>query len=406
MVAVSSGSDLTDWPQWRGPGRDCRVSEQVWPSRLSQETLTQKVRVSLGESYSGPVVVADRVFVTESVGKNEVVRALDRGTGAEIWKKQWSGTMTVPFFAAANGSWIRSTPAWADGRLFVASMEDVLVCLNADDGAEIWTKDFRKEFGTKNQSFGFVCSPLVDGGSVYVQTAAGLVKLACDSGEVVWRSMSEGGGMMGGAFSSPVIATVAGRRQLVVQTRQELTGVALEDGSRLWSVSIPSFRGMNILTPTVVGDRIFTSSYGGGAFMIQVAAEGDSFSASELWKTKTEAYMSSPVVVGEQIYLHLRNQRVVCIDVRSGDVLWTTRPFGKYWSMVSNGSRALALDERGDLLLLDLNAKEFVMIDRLPVSEGPSWAHLAVSGNQIFVRDLEGLTIFEWENSEASGQKR
>ena len=140
--------------------------------------------------------------------------------------------------------------------------------------------------------------------------------------------------------------------------------------------------------------------------MIQVTASGNSFRADELWKTKTEAYMSSPVVVDGQIYLHLRNQRVVCIDTDSGDVLWTTRPFGKYWSMVSGGNKTLALDERGDLLLLDLNEKEFVMLDKLHVSDEPAWAHLAVAGNQIFVRDLKGLSIFEWDDTRTAATKR
>lgn len=388
--------ETENWPQWRGPSRDCQLEAKTWPQDLTNDSLKQMFRVPLGDSYSGPVVAADRVFVTETVGKTEIVRALDRVTGGEIWKVQWPGAMTVPFFAAANGSWIRSTPAYADGRLFVASMEDVMVGLDAVDGREIWRKDFRKEFGTGNQSFGFACSPLVDAGHVYVQTAAGLVKLSGKTGATVWRSLTEDGGMMGGAFSSPIIAEITGVRQLVVQSRSRLSGVSLDNGQELWSVAVPAFRGMNILTPTVIGDRIFTSSYGGGSFMFQVSRTGEVYRVSELWKGKTEAYMSSPVVVDGNIYVHLRNQRVVCLNPDSGETLWTTRPFGKYWSMVANGSNVLALDERGDLLLLDLNSKDFVKVDTRHVSDGSTWAHLAVAGNQVFVRELNGLLTFEW----------
>ncbi|MDG1895345.1 MAG: PQQ-like beta-propeller repeat protein [Fuerstiella sp.] len=307
--------------------------------------------------------------------------------------------MTVPFFAAANGSWIRSTPAFADGRLFVASMEDVMVGLDATDGRQIWRKDFRKEFGTGNQSFGFACSPLADGGHVYVQTGDGLVKLSGKTGDIVWRSLTKGGGMMGGAFSSPIIAEIAGVRQLVVQSRSKLSGVSLDEGQELWSVAVPAFRGMNILTPTVIGDQIFTSSYGGGSFIFQVSRNGDAFKVSELWKGKNEAYMSSPVVENGYIYVHLRNQRVVCLDPGSGKALWTTKPFGKYWSMVANGSSVLALDERGDLMLLDLNTEEFVQLDGRHVSDSSTWAHLAVAGNQIFVRELNGLLTFGWDTA-------
>ncbi|MCR9197283.1 MAG: PQQ-like beta-propeller repeat protein [Planctomycetaceae bacterium] len=402
LLTVSSsvvmGGDT--WPQWRGPGRDCQVTPRPWPTALEEGTLKQTMRVDLGDSYSGPIVTENMIFVTETVGKKEVVQALDRATGKQIWSTEWKGSMTVPFFAAANGSWIRSTPAFADGRLFVASMEDVMVGIDAATGKQLWTKDFREEFSTGNQSFGFACSPLVDGDAVYVQAAAGLIKCDCATGKTIWRGLTEGGGMMGGAFSSPVIATVAGRRQLVVQTRKSLTGVSLEDGKALWSVDIPAFRGMNILTPTVIGDRIFTSSYGGGSFMYEVSANADAFEAKQIWTAKTEAYMSSPVVVDGFIYCHLRNQRVVCLDPENGKAKWTTRPYGKYWSMVANGRKSLVLDERGELILLDLNPGEFRQLGKLKVSEESAWAHLAVVDNQIFVRDLKGLTVYEW----AAGQ--
>ncbi|MEZ6128606.1 MAG: PQQ-binding-like beta-propeller repeat protein [Planctomycetaceae bacterium] len=384
------------WPQWRGPGRDCQISAPTWPTSLQEQSLKQIYRVDLGDSYSGPIVTEDRVFVTETVDKNEAMRALHRATGSEIWKAEWTGSMTVPFFAASNGSWIRSTPAFAHGRLFVASMEDVLLCLNATAGEELWRKDFRKEFGTENQSFGFVCSPLVDADAVIVQTAAGLVKLDGQTGTVIWRSLKESGGMMAGAFSSPIIAVVAGTRQLVVQTRQKLCGVDPESGQELWAAEIPAFRGMNILTPTVIGDTIFTSSYGGGSMMLQISRQEGTWKATELWKAKAEAYMSSPIVVEGHLYVHLRNQRATCLNPATGESPWTSKPFGKYWSMVANGRNVLALDERGDLLLLDLNPKEFRTVDSRHITDSPAWAHLAVVDSQVFVRDLKGLSVFEW----------
>lgn len=339
----------------------------------------------------------DRVFVTESVDGKEAARAFDRATGKEIWKTEWEAGMKVPFFAASNGSWIRSTPAFAGGRLFVASMEDILLCLQASDGKLLWKMDFRKQFGTENQSFGFVCSPLVDESSVIVQTAAGLISLDCETGTVNWRGLVESGGMMGGAFSSPVIATVAETRQLIVQTRQKLCGVNLSNGSELWSLEIPAFRGMNILTPTVIGNRIFTSSYGGGSIMVEVTGGNDNFQVEKLWQTKVEAYMSSPLVVDGYLYLHLRNQRATCLNPDDGATQWTSKPFGKYWSAVANGKQGLVLDERGDLLLLDLNHREFTQVDARHISDSPTWAHLAVADNQIFVRDLEGLTVYSWD---------
>lgn len=398
-LCLWSVTTAADWLQWRGPERTCHVTDSAaWPDKLDEAHLVQTFRVPLGPGYSGPIVMGDRVFVTETVDQQrEVVRALHRETGVELWKAEWPGAITVPFFAAANGSWIRSTPACDGQRLFVCGMEDVLVALDVNTGSELWRVDFGKTFGTGPESFGFVCSPLIDQGFLYVQTAGGLAKVRCDTGELVWRGLNEEGGMFGGAFSSPVIATLAGIRQLVVQTRAKLAGVDLESGAELWSVEIPSFRGMNILTPTVLGNRVFTSSYGGGSFLFEVTRADKAFTVQELWKLNTEAYMSSPVVVQDKLYLHLRNQRFTCIDPQSGEALWTSKPFGKYWSIAANGTRLLVLDERGDLLLVDANPAEYRQLDARHVSDSSTWAHIAVSAGQIFVRELDALTVYRWQ---------
>jgi outer membrane protein assembly factor BamB len=344
------------------------------------------------------VVAGDLVFTTETRDKEtEVVRALDRRTGSERWRASWTGAMKVPFFAASNGSWIRATPAYDDGRLYVAGMRDVLVCLDAATGKEVWRVDFVKELNAPLPDFGFVSSLLVDGDAVYVQAGGSLVKLDKRSGKILWRSLQDGGGMNGSAFSSPVIATLCGRRQLVVQTRQKLAGVDLASGAVLWSHEVPAFRGMNILTPLAVGDAVFTSSYQNRAWLYRLTAADDRITLSEAWSNNAQGYMSSPVLVDGHLYLHLQNQRFTCIDVKTGERTWTSKAFGKYCSLVAQGDRLLALDQRGELLLIKANPKQFELIDSLKISDAETWAHLAVAGDELYVRDLDALTAYRWK---------
>jgi outer membrane protein assembly factor BamB len=385
------------WVQWRGPNRDGKVSGPAWPNRLSKDSLTQLWRIPLGPSYSGPIVAEDLVFTTETKNqKSEIVYALDRKTGKERWRAEWIGAMTVPFFAAANGSWIRSTPAYDGDRLYVAGMRDVLVCLDAKTGKEEWRYDFVKELKTPLPSFGFVSSPLVDGDAVYVQAGASVAKLDKKTGKLIWRTLTDEGGMMS-AFSSPVIATLAGKRQLVVQTREKLAGVDLDSGNVFWSQVVPSFRGMNILTPLVVGDSIFTSSYQNKAWLYRISAEKDRMTVSEVWTSNAQGYMSSPVEVDGHVYLHLQNQRFTCLNLKTGERTWTSSTFGKYCSLVAQGDRILALDQRGILLLIKANPKQFELIDSLKVSDEETWAHLAVSGNELFIRELNALAVYRWQ---------
>lgn len=400
LLAAEPAADT--WLQWRGPQRDSQIAATLWPTRLDEASLKSTWRVPLGPSYSGPIVTADRVFVTETKDKKfEVVKALRRDNGELIWETQWEGAMAVPFFAAANGSWIRATPVYDGERLYVAGMRDVLVCLDAKNGDKLWTIDFVKQVETPLPSFGFASSPMIDGDHLYVQAGASLAKIDKRTGEIVWRALQDSGGMMGSAFSSPVMATLHGQRQVVVQTRKSLAGIDAESGEVLWSQDIPAFRGMNILTPTIVDNGIFTSSYGGTSLLFAIKAKDSegAFAAQETWKNRTQGYMSSPVVIDGFVYLHLRNRRFTCIDLASGETKWTTKPFGEYWSMVASGNRILALDERGELLLIAANHEKFELIDRRQISEDPTWAHLAVCGDELFVRELGAISAFRWTAS-------
>lgn len=389
------GQSGSNWPQWRGPTRDARVSDgPPWPATLSG--IAVRWRVPLGPSYSGPIVWGDRVFVTETVDEaQEVVRALDRRTGSELWRATWPGSLSVPFFAKSNGDWIRSTPACDGESVFVGGMRDVLVCLDVQTGAERWRFDFPQRIGTPVPAFGFVSSPLLLGDFVIAQAGGALVKLNKRTGELVWRSIEDGGGMSS-SFSSPILAKLGGVDQLVVQMREELFGLHPDDGRVLWRQSVPSYRGMNILTPTVYQDGILTSTHKNSTFFYQVAERNGMFSVNELWKNSAQGYMSSPLIIGDHAYLHLGNGRCCCIDLRSGTETWRSKPFGKYWSMASRGNRILALDERGELLLIEADPAQFRLIDRKMVSDNESWSHVAVADNEIVVRDIGGVSLLDW----------
>src|SRR5262249_53664277 len=157
--------------------------------------------------------------------------------------------------------------------LYVAGMRDVLVCLDAATGKERWRVDFVQRYKTPPPPYGFVCSPLVDGDAVYVQAAAALVNLDKKTGRVRWRVLEDKSSPNGTAVSSPVMATLAGKRQLVVQHPKQLLGVDPESGEVLWSETVPAFRSINIVTPTVSKDGVLTSAFGGHTILVSIARE-------------------------------------------------------------------------------------------------------------------------------------
>jgi outer membrane protein assembly factor BamB len=351
ILAVTTAGEAS-WPQWRGPSRDSVVEGSNWPTSLNFLELSWKVDLSKG--YPGPIVSEKQVFVAETRdGNTEVVRALDRQTGEELWSASWPGKGSVPFFAKKNGDWIRSTPAFDGQSLFVGGMNEMFVSLDAETGRENWRIDFPQRYNTSVPDFGFSSSPLLDGDAIYLQAANSVIKLDKRTGRSLWRALELDAGIFNsGAFSSPVIASLHGRRQLVVQTREALHGLSLESGEVLWSQEVPHFRGMNILTPTVFGNGVLTSSY----------------------KNKTVFY-----------------------DL--AEATWTTQPMGDYWSMATQGDKIMALSSDGMLYLIQANPEAFELLDSAEVSQQSTWGHLAVSGNEIFVRALEGVSAFKWNTA-------
>lgn len=404
-ISTAAGDISIDWNQWRGPRRDGKLAGVSWPEKLDDSQLEKVWSVSLGPSYSGPIVVGDRVYTTQTIDKTyEAVTAHDRKTGKKIWEQTWKGAMQVPFFARANGDWIRATPAYSEGRLYVAGIRDVLVCLDAEVGEEVWRIDFPAQMNSALPKFGCVSSPLVDGKHVYVQAGGAFFKIDKENGKVVWKA-AEGDSGMNSAFSSPVITKLKGMRQIVVQTRNELMGIELGKGEILWRQPIQAFRGMNIITPTIVDDdKIFVSSYGGKTKVFDVSKNGEQFQLEERWMLPADGYMTTPVVVDGFAYTHLRNQRFACFDIENGEETWRTGAFGKYASLIANDDKILALDQRGELMLIKANPEKFELLDKRKVGTD-SWAHVAVQGDEIIVRGLRDLTVYKWAGVEAKPKK-
>lgn len=388
--------DDSGWPQWRGPTRDGHAVGTSWPTSLQEDRLVQDWRVELGPSYSGPIIVEDRVVTTETRGeKTEVATAYNLKTGEQIWQVQWPGSTKVPFFAASNGSWIRATPVADNKAIYVVGIQDVLVAIDLVSGKQRWRIDFPKDYGTEPPKFGAASSPMLDGDYIYAQVGGGFTKIDKQTGEVLWTVAEGGGGMSGGAFSSPSIATINGQRIAMVQTREELKGITLETGSELWSQPIQAFRGMNILTPVSYKNKVFTSAHSGRSQLWQIGS-GASTQLQEVWKDKSQAYMSSPVIVGDHLYLHLKNQRMQCLNLETGVEAWRSRPYGKYQSMVVLGENILALDASGELILFEATPDSLNIIDSRKISDAETWAHLAVCGGKLVIRELNALAVYSW----------
>lgn len=263
-------------------------------------------------------------------------------------------------------------------------MLDYLVCLDASTGEVIWDKRLDEAFDAPRPEFGFVSSPMIHDGALFVQGGGGFLKLDPKTGDAHWRVLVENDGMYGSAFSSPTYSVIQDTPTLLTQTRSQLTGVAPETGAVLWRQPVKAFRGMNILTPTAHDSKVLTSAYGGKSHLFEPSPnEGNdnvNWSVREEWTNKLQGYMSSPTLIDGFAYLQLKNQRAACFDVGSGEIQWiSTERFGKYWSTIHQRDRILALDQKGELLLLRATPEKLDILDRREISNQETWAHIAAA---------------------------
>ena len=386
-------TESPQWNQWRGPERS-----GFWSGSLPEDLTKLQLawETALDVSYSGPVTDGEVVYTTETVDETfERVTAFDLISGKVRWTQQWEGAIKVPGYAMANGSWIKSTPALAEDSIVILGMRDEVVCLEPDDGEIRWKVDLAEKFGARRPPFGGVCSPIIDDGAVYVMAGGATVKLSLADGSTIWKTLDDEGDE-DDALSSPVIRTIDGLRQLVVQTRPRLCGVDLDSGAVLWSNRIEAYRNSNVLTPTVVGDYVYTAATRGKSQCFKVTKDGPQWKSDEVWNQRTQAYMSSPVTDGETIFVHSSNGRLTALDFATGDVLWTGTPMGKYQSLVRNEDLILALTNEGELMSVAPVRDELKITSRRKVADD-SWAYLGVFDGGLLIRDLKALKVYRYD---------
>jgi outer membrane protein assembly factor BamB len=387
-----------DWPQWRGPNRDgvvhgVKVPDQ-WPGALKEEW-----KVTVGEGVSSPVVVGDRVYVFTRWRDDEVVLCLDLAGGKEVWRsepyaapyKWWPGEGTF-----SKGP--RSTPTVAGGRVYTAGVSGVLSCLDAATGKVLW----RKQSGDA-PPYGGPASPLVADGLCIVHLGCdnrgdkdGLTAFDAATGEVKWRLAD---GSRPGA-GSPILADLAGERQVVLFTSWNIRGVSLATGKNLWALKLDGSEKNS--TPLLYKDLIIFADYKDRPRAIRLEKGEKGLTPKEVWKGEGPApYMSSPVLEGDLLFGSSSRGRgcFFCLDAKTGKTLWESaerQGFG-YATILNARSVLLFLTVDGRLVVVKPIGTGYEPVAEYKVADTQTWAHPVFLGDRLLVRDETTLRSFRIE---------
>lgn len=291
----------------------------------------------------------------------------------------------------------RGTPTLDGDRLYAEGGNGDLACLDAATGKTIWSVNLRLDFGGGVPGWGYSESPLVVD-ELLIATPGGkqgtLLALDKRTGRPVWQSSEV---TEGAHYSSPVVATIGGIRQIVQFANKSVFGVSLADGKSLWSYAAPANGTANCCTPIVQDDFVFASSaYGVGGGLVHIVPAGSQLLADEVYFAKKVAcHHGGMVQVGDYLY-SAGGGPLLCLELKTGKIVWQARGVGKGSLCVADGM-LYVLGENHELALAEATPEGYREHGRVKLQghDRPAWAHPVVTGGRLYIRDQQTLTAYD-----------
>ena len=383
----------TDWTQWRGPNRDgvapAPSDPKAWPERL-----TQKWKVEVGTGYATPLVVGNRIYQFSRQGEREVMSALDADTGKVLWQTGTDAPFTMHSAAVQHGPGPKSTPVFANGKLYSIGMTGIVTAYDAASGKQLWQKPGSTPVPMYTTH---AFSPIVDRGLVFFHVGGhnegALTAYDVNTGDVKWSWKGDGPG-----YGSPIVADVSGTRQVITITQGKLVGIDAANGMLLWEKPFAIANFTNSVTPVMAGQTVIVSGNGGPTTALAIAKRNNQWVTDSVWENADiPLRMSDAVVVGDVLFgLTTRNSgQYFAVDAATGKTLWTSegRQAG-HAAIARSGDLFLSLEDDGELVVARNSKTGFEPLHRYKVSDAATWTQAAYSGNRVLVKDVSNLSLW------------
>jgi outer membrane protein assembly factor BamB len=377
------------WTNFRGPNRDGRYEEMevstTWPA--AGPPLLWKQPVGIG--YASFVIADRRAYTIEQRRGKETVAAYDIESGRELWTQSWNAE-----YNDSTGDGPRATPTWDDGRLYALGATGELRSLDARTGAVIWGKNILSDNQAANLPWAMAASPLVVDDKLILLPGGtannSVVAYNKMTGAPVWKSQSDRQ-----AYVSPMLVTLAGRRQIVIVSASRVFGLEPGDGSLLWSYSWGTDMGINVSQPIMVDSSHFfiSSGYGKGAALVEVSGSGKSFSARTVWENVNMKNKFNSSVLHQGYVYGLDEGILACVDVKTGERKWKGGRYG-YGQVILAGSNLIVTSDAGELALVRAAPDQYSEVARFQAIQGKTWNYPAIAGGRLLVRNANEMAAY------------
>jgi outer membrane protein assembly factor BamB len=400
FATAAFAADQTNWPRMRGPdGTGVAPAAVTAPVKWSEKEIVWKTPLK-GKGHSSPVIWGDKIFLTTALedGRERLVLCLDRNTGKVFWEQSaWKGE---PEKSHKMNGWATPT-CITDGQHVWAWFGKPGVFCYTVDGKPVWSQQLG-QFIAKNgrgtaSSLAIVGNILlVNGDSDSDPYLFGLDKT---TGKTVWkaeRAKDEG-------FSTPVVITVGGKEQVVLNGPDYVAAYDPVDGKQIWKCK--SFNGRGEPMPAVGKDNllIMVNGLSGDIYAVKPDGHGDVTKTHMAWHTprKGKRDEPSPTVVGDYLLVSDMFGMLTCYEATTGKELWKEPiveqgkkpPFQVTAAPLAVGKNVYFVFEHGETVVVEAGPKlNIVARNNVGQSKDELFrASPAVGDGRIYIRSDQNL---------------
>jgi outer membrane protein assembly factor BamB len=399
LMLLLAGASLhaEDWPEFRGPTGQGIARADNLPTEWSATKNVAWRREIPGLGWSSPVIVGGKVYLTTAAPiagcKDLSLRALclDAKDGTILWNEE--------VFRSINGksppihsknSHASPTPIVAGDRLYVHFGHEGTACLGLS-GKVLWR--YRDPYPPVHGAGG---SPvLVDG--LVVFSTDGLrerlvVALKADNGKVAWKTPRPGKPVKNFSFSTPLVITVNGKKQIISPSSDVVGAYDPGTGKEIWHAR---YEGYSVIPRPVYGHGlvfVVTGFDAPGMIAVRPDGKGDVTDTHIKWSIRNGApHTPSVLLVGDELYMVSDRGIVSCLDAKTGAVHWAKRLGGKGYSAspIAAGGKVYFLSEDGVGTVIKAG-RSFEQIARNELGER-TLASYGVSDGALFIRSARHL---------------
>ncbi len=381
-----------NWPDFRGPAMDGHSDAQELPLEWSEQKNVRWKTAIAGRGWSTPVIWGEQIWLTTATsdGKELYALCVHRESG-EVTQRIKVFEVVKPEPVNALNSYASPSPVIEAGKVYVHFGTYGTAAINTETGSILWKRtdlklDHKEGPGSSPVLFENSLILTCDGADVQY-----MIALDTANGETKWKTKrSVNFGFFPGdfrkAYSTPLIAQVDGKPQLITTAAQSAYGYDPESGKELWRFGYGGFS--NASRPVVGQGMIFLNSgyMKPQLFAVKLGGSGNITESNFVWKqTSSTPNKPSPLLIEGNFYMVSDGGVASCLDTKTGEPVWTKRLGGSFSASPIYAAGRIYISDQDGKTFVFKPGREYQQLAVNKLDEG-CMASPAVSGKSIFLR--------------------